>query len=121
MKPVVPSLETDDVHATIRFYQDVLDFEVISILPNEIEPGWVLLRNGQAELVFSERNTHSSHVQVYFTGSFYFEPTNLNEVWEKVQTKGAQIAWPLETFDYGIKEFGMYDNNGYLLRFGCEV
>lgn len=26
----------------------------------------------------------------------------------------------IENFDYGMREFAVYDNNGYLLRFGQE-
>ena len=31
------------------------------------------------------------------------------------------VAYPMEEFHYGMREFAIYDNNGYLLQFGQEV
>ena len=30
-------------------------------------------------------------------------------------------AIPIEDFDYGMREFAVFDNNGYLLQFGQEI
>jgi hypothetical protein len=32
-----------------------------------------------------------------------------------------KFAYPLETFEYGLREFAIYDNNGYMLQFGTPV
>jgi len=32
-----------------------------------------------------------------------------------------RICYPIETFEYGMREFAIYDNNGYLLQFGEAV
>ena len=32
-----------------------------------------------------------------------------------------KVCYPIETFDYGMREFGVYDINGYLLQFGQPV
>jgi hypothetical protein len=29
-----------------------------------------------------------------------------------------RVAYPLEDFHYGMREFAIYDNNGYMLQFG---
>ena len=31
------------------------------------------------------------------------------------------VVYPMETFGYGMREFAVYDNNGYLLQFGQET
>jgi hypothetical protein len=33
----------------------------------------------------------------------------------------ARICYELEEFEYGMREFAVYDNNGYLLQFGEPV
>ena len=38
-------------------------------------------------------------------------------VWEQLQAT-ATICYPLEDFAYGMREFAIYDNNGYVLQFG---
>jgi hypothetical protein len=40
----------------------------------------------------------------------------LNELKDK-----AKICYEPETFEWGMREFGIYDNNGYLLQFGQEM
>jgi hypothetical protein len=32
-----------------------------------------------------------------------------------------RIFYPLEDFDYGMREFAIYDNNGCLLQFGQDL
>jgi len=29
-----------------------------------------------------------------------------------------RVCYPIENFAYGMREFAIYDNNGYLLQFG---
>ena len=33
----------------------------------------------------------------------------------------AQVCYPIEDFHYGMREFAIFDNNGYLLQFGQPV
>ena len=33
----------------------------------------------------------------------------------------AEVVYPIEDFDYGMREFAIRDNNGYLLQFGQEI
>jgi hypothetical protein len=33
----------------------------------------------------------------------------------------ARICYLIETFEYGTREFAIYDNNGYVLQFGQEL
>lgn len=35
--------------------------------------------------------------------------------------KQAGICYPFEDFAYGMREFGIYDNYGYLLQLGQEL
>lgn len=33
----------------------------------------------------------------------------------------ARVCYPIEDFHYGMREFAIFDNNGYLLQFGQPV
>ena len=41
-------------------------------------------------------------------------------MWEQVKD-AARVCYPIEDFDYGMREFAVFDNNGYLLQFGQEI
>jgi len=32
-----------------------------------------------------------------------------------------EVCYGIENFHYGMREFAIYDNNGYLLQFGQDV
>jgi hypothetical protein len=36
-------------------------------------------------------------------------------------TYKAGACYPIEDFEYGRREFAIFDNNGYLLQFGQEI
>ena len=33
----------------------------------------------------------------------------------------ARVVYPIENFFYGMREFAIRDNNGYILQFGQEI
>jgi hypothetical protein len=41
-------------------------------------------------------------------------------MWLKLKDK-ADICYSIETFPWGMREFAVYDNNGYILQFGQDV
>ena len=46
-------------------------------------------------------------------------PTDVDALWERLKDV-VRVCYPIEDFEYGMREFGIYDNNGYLLQFGQE-
>jgi|SRR5271166_2290317 len=112
---LVPILWTNELEKTIQFYHDVIGFECV----NRME-GWASLRNDDVELMLSLPNAHEPFDKIQFTGSFYFHADNVDQVWEQVKDK-ATTVYPIENFDYGMREFAIRDNNGYILQFGQEI
>jgi hypothetical protein len=55
--------------------------------------GWASLRKDDVAIMIATLNAHMPYEKIGFTGSF----------------------------DYGMREFAIYDNNGYLLQFGTEI
>lgn len=112
-----PMLWTEDLDGTIEFYRDVVGLEC-----NERNDdwGWASLSLGDVGLMVARPNEHVSYSAIGFTGTFYFTVDDVEAMWLKVQDK-ARICYGIETFDYGMREFAVYDNNGYMLQFGQEV
>ncbi len=99
------------------FYTTKLDFKVISGSPGE---GWILLRRDSIEVMFSLPNEHIPFKEPLFTGSFYFRTDRVELLWNKLKTE-TEVVYELEAFDYGMKEFAIRDNNGYILQFGESI
>ena len=110
-------LRTWDLSGTIEFYRRVLGFECES---HEPDRGWASLSYGTIKVMFSSPNEHEGDVAPAFTGSLYFRISDVDSLWSSLNHK-ARVCYPLETFPYGMREFAIYDNNGYLLQFGEPV
>lgn len=121
---LIPMLETNDLSETIRFYTEKLGFACQNVWPDAEHPCWVTLGNGAVELMFTLRNEHrrefTATAAPLLTGSLYFYPDDVDAVWAQLKDL-VTVEYPLETFDYGMREFGIRDCNGYLLQFGQEA
>jgi len=117
LKALRPVLRTTQIPETIAFYRDVLDFR-LDIYDEEW--GWASLSKDGIEIMLALPNEHEPFDKSNFTGSFYFNTDHVDEWWEKLKDT-ARICYDIETFDYGMREFAIYDNNGFLLQFGQEL
>jgi len=82
--------------------------------------GWAALRKDQVELMISLPNAHEPLEKPTLTGSLYFNTTGVDALWERIKDK-ARVVYPIENFFYGMREFAIRDNNGYILQFGQEI
>lgn len=114
---IIPILYTKDLDGSIAFYTALMGF-TLNDVNNELN--WASLTNGPIELMLSAPVDLDEQGTPSFTGSFYFRVKNINEWWTTIQDK-ATICYPLEVFDWGMQEFAIYDNNGYVLQFGEPV
>jgi len=110
-----PVLAVNNIDDTIRFYRDVLGFECA----NQMN-GWAALQRDQVELTISLPNAHEPFEKPTLTGSIYFNTSDVDALWEQIKDK-ASVVYPIENFFYGMREFAIRDNNGYILQFGQEI
>lgn len=116
LKDLRPVLWTEDLSSTIDFYMEVLGFECSD---RNDDWGWASLQKDDVALMIAKPNEHTPYEKIGFTGSFYFNTDNVDALWEKLKDK-AKVCYGIEDFFYGMREFAVYDNNGYLLQFGQE-
>lgn len=110
-----PILTVTSIDETIGFYREMLGFECVGRAG-----GWARLRNGTAEFMISLPNAHVPFDKPDFTGSFYFNPEDVDALWAQLKDK-TTIVYPIENFFYGMREFAIRDNNGYCLSFGSPI
>ena len=112
---LTPMFWTKEIAATVAFYTDVLGFEC-----GLLEEGWAVLLRDEIEVMLAYPNEHVTFNGPMFTGSFYINTTNVDELWEAYKDT-CNICYPIENFEYGMREFAIYDNNDYILQFGQPI
>jgi len=112
-----PMMWTEDLDATIEFYVDVLGF---TCREKNDEWKWASLGRDDVWIMLAGPNEHTSYDKIGFTGSFYFTTDDIETLWTALKDK-AKVCYDIETFPWGMREFAIYDNNGYLLQFGQEI
>src|SRR5437868_7306717 len=111
---LTPMLETPDVKGTIEFYVRTLGFEC----PSYSEDWqWGTVKRDEISIMFSAPNEHRNMPAPILSGSLYFRTDAVDELWDTLKDR-CNICYPIENFEYGMREFAVFDNNGYLLQFG---
>ena len=109
-----PILYTDQLEASINFYTTILGFNCSS---HEPAWGWASLEQDQVHIMLSKPNAHLPFNGPKLTGSIYIYTDQVEAEWSRLKDK-VKVAYEMEDFDYGMREFGIFDNNGYLLQYG---
>lgn len=133
MKKLNPNLMVKDVREAVDFYTQNLGFSLVMAVP-ETQDGilteipkdkvvvYALVKNGGVEIMFQEEKTLKADVPslggivIGASCTFYIELENLEEFYEEVRGK-VEVVKGLFTTWYGMKEFYIRDNNGYILTF----
>ncbi|WP_295797343.1 VOC family protein [Mucilaginibacter sp.] len=114
LRPVIYSKQ---VKFTVEFYIEILGFTCNGVTEDWT---WASLSRDEVEIMVSYPNAHVPFDKPTFTGSIYITVDNVDELWEQLKVV-THNCYALETFDYGMREFAIYDNNGYLIQFGQPV
>ncbi len=116
-------LWTDDLEASVAFYCDVLGFTADVV---NLDWGWASVSLGEVSIMFTRPLEFESPPgleppgKIGCTGSFYFNTDDVDALWEELKDK-AHVSYDIEDFEHGMREFAIYDNNGYILQFGQEI
>jgi len=111
-------LWTNDIVETMNFYQDRLDFVLDEY---STDWGWCHMHNEAVNIMFALPNEHTPYNgQPLMTGSLYIYLEEVDALWEKLKTR-TNTCYEIANFPHGMREFAVYDNNGYMLQFGREL
>ena len=113
LRALVPMLRVPDVPATVAWYRDTLGFSAHA----DGSDGWACLERDGIELMLSAFNAHEGDEATAFTGSLYLRCDDVDAWWDRLRDI-APVCYPIENFDYGMREFAVRDPNGFLLQFG---
>lgn len=131
VRGLTPLLQVYDMPTSVRFYRDVLGFEVAATSPmlGEDRFHWALLRLGDAELMLNtayefdnDRPAEADHARTAAhddTGLFFGCP-DVDAAYQELSGKGVRVKEPVVT-GYGMKQMYVRDPDGYALCFQWAV
>ena len=133
MQKLTPNVMVKDVKETVAFYTDNLGFKLVMAVP-ETQDGmlteisedtnvvYALVKNGNAEIMFQAETSFKEDVPTLADVSlgasctFYCKLENLEDFYNEIKDN-VEVVKELFTTWYGMKEFYIRDNNGYILTF----
>ena len=127
MKSLSPVLMVKNVNETIKFYTEVLGFQMVMAMPKETDQYcFAIMHNGDVEIMLEQKETFEEEL-AYFkdkaiggTFTMYIETSNVEELHNNLKGK-VTIVKELQDTCYKTKEFGITDNNKYILVFAEKL
>lgn len=127
VRGLTPLVQVYDMPTSVRFYRDLLGFEVVSTSPvlGKDRFHWALLRLGKAELMLNtayefdnERPVPADRARVAAHGDtvLYFGCPDVEAAYEELREKGAAVK-PPKVAPYGMTQMSLRDPDGYELCF----
>jgi glyoxylase I family protein len=134
IRGLAPLLQVFDMPASLRFYRDLLGFEVAARSPpiaeaaSEDDCHWVLLRLHGVELMLNtaydtgERPPvpDPARVAAHADTGLYFGAPEVDAIYAELQAKGLDVKAP-RVQRYGMKQLYLSDPDGYGLCFQWPV
>ncbi len=102
-----------DLRQTLDYYRDTLGFYE-EWIEGEIDGG---LRRDDMRMLFGEDAAYAQKINsdvARFNLLWFVD--NIEDVYREYQQRGIEIANPLTTYPYGLREFAFIDINGYYIR-----
>lgn len=116
----VTLLQVFDMATSLRFYRDLLGFEVIGRSDPSDDCGWAWLRLGDAEVMLNtayddgERppSPDPGRIEAHRDTMLFFGCSDLDGAWEHLHAKGIEATKP-KTAPYGMRQVFFEDPDGY--------
>jgi len=126
MRGVCPLLQVYDMPTSVRFYRDVLGFEVFSASKprSEDDSDWVWLKLNGTELMLNTRYESGSRptapdpaaVAAHDDTCLYIGCQDVDEAYRHLHEKGLDIKEPKVAW-YGMKQLYLEDPDGFRICF----
>lgn len=132
LRGLAPLLQVYDMPTSIRFYRDILGFEIVNTSPplgGADRFHWALLRLGRAELMLNtayefdhERpvSPDRARTAAHDDTCLYFGCPDVDAAYQELTAKGLALK-PPTVAPYGMKQLSVRDSDGYALCFQWPV
>ncbi len=118
----IPVLNCQSIEATLKFYQQLLQFVVVKKRDLDGSLYWVHLMHGDTTLML-QSVPHDSSAQASVENSkitLYFFVDNIDDLHHFIKAKNNDVSMIKET-DYQMREFSLIDPEGNTVTIGMSV
>ena len=122
LKKLTPNIMVEDVNRTIEFYKELLNFELLTTVPEEGQFAWAMMKRDEVEIMFQSRTSLEEEIpalqqkEIGGALTFYIQVEDLKELYTRLKENVTIIQDTHPTF-YGAQEFAIQDCNGFILIF----
>ena len=117
---VTPSLFAPDLTGTVRFYVETLGFrQTGSYKEDDGSEIWAEVTLGESRIWFFSHPLEKCPEPV-FSGLIYVFVDDVDAVARRLEGR-VRFEWGPEVQEYGLRELGVKDSNGYYLVFARDV
>ncbi|MDR1197675.1 MAG: hypothetical protein LBK94_01505 [Prevotellaceae bacterium] len=137
LNKLTPNFAVADIRQTVQFYRENMGFELVMAVPatqdgvdtqlsGDKEYVYAMMQREQVELMFQQRDSFIEDVPlagnepVGASVSFFMQGKDIEPFYAGLKNRNIQVS-DLKLTWYGVKEFYMKDNNGYILGFAEEA
>ncbi|MGH9565901.1 MAG: VOC family protein, partial [Candidatus Angelobacter sp.] len=121
---ITPNLMVADMEASLRFYRDVLGCKVSQSVPENPPFVFAWMKRDDVDVFLNQRQTPQTGQHDPLAGrpiggtlSMYVPVEGIADLLKNIEQNGVKIAIPLHQEFYGMKEFAVFDPDGYLIIF----
>ena len=123
---MTPLLSVFDMPTALRFYRDILGFNLTQDSGEGDKSGWVMIQKDKVILMLNtayddderpaapEPTHHSVHKDTYL----YFQCPDPDAAYEFLKSRGISLDPPTVAY-YGMRQLYLQDPDGYTLCFQC--
>lgn len=123
VRGMMPHLAVFDMPTSLKFYCDILGFEVANT-DGKPAPDWVMLQldgvqlmlNTAYEAAHRPAQAESARIAAHEDTTLYFGCPDVGAAYEHMQAMGLKVKPPAVSW-YGMKQVYVTDPDGYLLCF----
>jgi catechol 2,3-dioxygenase-like lactoylglutathione lyase family enzyme len=112
---LVPALLVRDMGETLAFYEK-LGFVLTGCHPTRAAPTWAEVERDSVVFQFHTEPPCGTPAAPVCSGTFYIFPDDVAALAAEFRGK-VEFSWGPEVMDYGMREFGVQDPNGYYIAF----
>ena len=122
LRYLAPLLEVYDMPTSLRFYRDILGFEVVATdgQPREADQNWVLLERDEIQIMLNTRyeadarppKPDRKRLEAHDDAALFFSCPDVDAVYRDLRGKGIDVA-PPKVAPYGMKQLSLHDPDGF--------
>lgn len=122
IRGVAPLLTVFDMPTSLRFYREVLGFELVSHSGRGENSGWCLLRLNRVDIMLNTayddgarpESFDPARIAAHRDTALYFGCEDLDGAYQYLRSKGVNAKEPIVA-PYGMKQLYVTDPDGYCL------